>query len=97
MADYQIADWLPTSAKEVKALGWDRPDVILFTGDAYVDHPSFGAAVIGRALQAEGYRVAIVPQPNWQDDLRDGATTPTPPAIRPDSGPIGRRRFTVKF
>lgn len=55
----------------MKALGWDEVDVVLFTGDAYVDHPSFGTAVIGRVLEAEGYRVAIVPQPNWQDDLRD--------------------------
>ena len=51
--------------------GWDYVDVILFSGDAYVDHPSFGAAVIGRTLEAEGLRVAIVPQPNRQDDLRD--------------------------
>lgn len=64
-------DWLPTSVKEMKALGWDSVDVVLFSGDAYVDHPAFGAAVIGRMLQAQGYRVAIVPQPNWQDDLRD--------------------------
>lgn len=64
-------DWLPTSVKEMKALGWDTVDVVLFSGDAYVDHPAFGAAVIGRVLQAAGYRVAIVPQPNWQDDLRD--------------------------
>ncbi len=64
-------DWLPTSVKEMKALGWDCVDVVLFSGDAYVDHPAFGAAVIGRTLQAAGYRVAIVPQPNWQDDLRD--------------------------
>lgn len=63
--------FLPTSAKEVAARGWEELDVILFTGDAYVDHPSFGAAVIGRLLEAEGYRVAIVPQPNWRDDLRD--------------------------
>lgn len=63
--------WLPTSAKEVKARGWNSIDVILFSGDAYVDHPSFGAAVIGRVLEAEGLRVAIVPQPNWRDDLRD--------------------------
>lgn len=65
------SDWLPTSVKEMKALGWDYVDVVLFSGDAYVDHPAFGAAVIGRTLQAAGYRVAIVPQPNWQDDLRD--------------------------
>lgn len=64
-------DWLPTSVKEMKILGWDYVDIILFTGDAYVDHPSFGSAVIGRVLQSHGYRVAIVPQPNWQDDLRD--------------------------
>lgn len=63
--------FLPTSVKEMKALGWDSVDVVLFTGDAYVDHPSFGAAVIGRVLQSAGYKVAIVPQPNWQDDLRD--------------------------
>ena len=63
--------WLPTSVKEMKARGWDYVDVVLFSGDAYVDHPSFGAAVIGRTLEAAGYRVAIVPQPNWQDDLRD--------------------------
>lgn len=63
--------WLPTTVKEMQALGWDRPDIVLFSGDAYVDHPSFGAAVIGRVLQAQGYKVAIVPQPNWQDDLRD--------------------------
>ncbi|HRF68428.1 MAG TPA: YgiQ family radical SAM protein [Muribaculum sp.] len=63
--------WLPTSAKEIEALGWDYIDVIIFSGDAYVDHPSFGAAVIGRTLQAHGLRVAIVPQPNWRDDLRD--------------------------
>jgi len=62
---------LPTSLKELKALGWDCLDVILFTGDAYIDHPSFGAAVIARTLEAEGYRVAVVPQPNWRDDLRD--------------------------
>ena len=63
--------FLPTTIKEIKALGWDYIDVILFTGDAYVDHPSFGAAVVGRLLEAEGLRVAIVPQPNWLDDLRD--------------------------
>lgn len=67
----ETSDWLPTSAKEVEALGWDHIDVILFSGDAYVDHPSFAAAVIGRSLQAAGFNVAIVPQPNWRDDLRD--------------------------
>ncbi|MFA6335635.1 MAG: YgiQ family radical SAM protein [Bacteroidales bacterium] len=63
--------FIPTSKKEVEALGWDYIDVILFSGDAYVDHPSFGTAVIARVLEREGYRVAIVPQPNWRDDLRD--------------------------
>jgi len=64
-------EFLPTSVKEMKALGWEQPDIILFTGDAYIDHPAFGAAVIGRVLESEGYKVAIVPQPNWRDDLRD--------------------------
>ena len=67
----QLTDWLPTTKKEVELRGWNELDVILFSGDAYVDHPSFGAAVIGRILEAEGLRVAIVPQPNWRDDLRD--------------------------
>ncbi len=66
-----LKDFLPTSAKEVSELGWEYVDIIIFTGDAYVDHPSFGAATIGRVLQESGYRVAIVPQPNWRDDLRD--------------------------
>ncbi|MBQ5923586.1 MAG: YgiQ family radical SAM protein, partial [Alistipes sp.] len=70
--------FLPTTIKEVRALGWDYIDVILFTADAYIDHPSFGAAVIGRLLEAEGYRVAIVPQPNWRDDLRDFKKLGTP-------------------
>ena len=61
----------PTSVKEVQALGWDWIDVIFFTGDAFVDHPSFGTACISRWLQKAGYRVAVVPQPNWRDDLRD--------------------------
>lgn len=68
---HKVTEFLPTSVKEMKALGWTHVDVVLFSGDAYVDHPSFGAAVIGRTLQAAGYNVAIVPQPNWQDDLRD--------------------------
>lgn len=63
--------FIPTTIKEVRERGWDQLDVILFTGDAYIDHPAFGAAVIGRLLEAEGYRVAVVPQPNWRDDLRD--------------------------
>lgn len=62
---------IPTTIKEVKSLGWDYIDVILFTGDAFIDHPSFGTAVIARWLQKHGYRVAVVPQPNWRDDLRD--------------------------
>ena len=69
--DYQLTDFLPTTRKEMELRGWDEVDVVLFSGDAYVDHPSFGAAVIGRILEAEGLRVAIVPQPNWRDDLRD--------------------------
>ena len=69
---HKPTDWLPTSVKEMKALGWEEVDVVIFSGDAYIDHPSFGAAVIGRTLmEVGGYRVAIVPQPNWQDDLRD--------------------------
>ncbi|MDR1715866.1 MAG: YgiQ family radical SAM protein [Prevotella sp.] len=71
MKEYRLTDWLPTTKKEVELRGWDELDVVLFSGDAYIDHPSFGAAVIGRILEAEGLRVAIVPQPNWRDDLRD--------------------------
>lgn len=70
--------FLPTTTKEVRARGWEQLDVILFSGDAYIDHPAFGAAVIGRLLEAEGYRVAIVPQPNWRDDLRDFTKLGTP-------------------
>lgn len=65
------SEFLPTTREEMNELGWERPDIIIFSGDAYVDHPSFGAAVIGRTLQKAGYKVAIVPQPNWRDDLRD--------------------------
>lgn len=71
MKEYRQTDWLPTTKKEMELRGWDELDVILFSGDAYVDHPSFGAAVIGRLLEAQGLKVAIVPQPNWRDDLRD--------------------------
>lgn len=71
MKEYRLTDWLPTTKKEMDLRGWDELDVILFSGDAYVDHPSFGAAVIGRLLEAQGLKVAIVPQPNWRDDLRD--------------------------
>ena len=69
--NYQLTDFLPTTKKELELRGWDYVDVILFSGDAYVDHPSFGAAVIGRTLEAAGYRVAIVPQPDWHGDYRD--------------------------
>lgn len=71
MKENKLTDWLPTTKKEMEIRGWDYVDVILFSGDAYIDHPSFGTAVIGRTLEAEGLRVAIVPQPNWRDDLRD--------------------------
>ena len=68
---YPLPRFLPTTKKEMDLLGWDQADVILFSGDAYIDHPSFGTAVIGRLLERLGLRVAIVPQPNWRDDLRD--------------------------
>ena len=71
MKEYRLTDWLPTTKKEMELRGWDELDVVLFSGDAYVDHPSFGAAVIGRLLEAQGLKVSIVPQPNWRDDLRD--------------------------
>ncbi len=68
---YTTSDFLPTTKKEAEQRGWDELDVILFSGDAYVDHPSFGVAVIGRVIEAEGLRVAIVPQPDWHGDFRD--------------------------
>ena len=68
---YRLSDFLPTTKKECELRGWDELDVILFSGDAYIDHPSFGAAVIGRTLEAAGYKVAIVPQPDWHGDYRD--------------------------
>ena len=71
MKQHKISDWLPTTKREVEMRGWQEVDIIIFAGDAYVDHPSFGCAVIGRVLEAEGYKVAIVPQPGWKDDLRD--------------------------
>jgi len=74
----RLANSLPTTKKEIEALGWDQPDVIIFSGDAYVDHPSFGPAVIGRVIEAEGLHVALVPQPNWKDDLRDFLKLGTP-------------------
>ena len=70
--------FLPTTVKEMRALGWDYVDIVLFTGDAYIDHPSFGAAVVSRLFEAEGYRVAVVPQPNWRDDKRDFKKFGTP-------------------
>jgi len=66
-----VPQFLPITLDEVKQLGWDAVDVVLVTGDAYVDHPAFGTAVIGRTLEAAGYRVAIVPQPDWHGDFRD--------------------------
>jgi uncharacterized radical SAM protein YgiQ len=66
-----VTHWLPITMKEVEIRGWDEVDVVLVSGDAYVDHPSFGTAVIGRIIESEGFRVAIIPQPNWRDDLRD--------------------------
>lgn len=68
---YRLTDFLPTTKKECELRGWDELDIIYFSGDAYVDHPSFAAAVIGRTLEAAGYRVAIVPQPDWHGDFRD--------------------------
>ncbi len=70
-AKLQLTNWLPTTRREMELRGWEQADVILFSGDAYVDHPSFPAAVIGRLLEAEGLRVAIVPQPDWHGDYRD--------------------------
>lgn len=78
MKTFKPEAWLPTTKKEVEARGWDYIDVILFSGDAYVDHPSFGAAVIGRTLEALGLRVAIVPQPDWRGDYRDFKKLGTP-------------------
>ncbi len=67
----QITDWLPITKKELEHHGWEELDVILISGDAYVDHPAFGTAVIGRIIQDEGFSIGIIPQPNWRDDLRD--------------------------
>ena len=64
-----ITSWLPITKKEVEQRGWEQLDVILISGDAYVDHPSFGTAVIGRIIESEGFKVGIIPQPNWRDDL----------------------------
>ena len=59
--------YLPITRKEMNKLGWERPDFVIVTGDAYVDHPSFGTAIISRVLEANGYKVAIIPQPDWKD------------------------------
>ncbi|MGM9818283.1 MAG: YgiQ family radical SAM protein [Paludibacteraceae bacterium] len=71
MTKYQLTDFLPTTKKEAELRKWDTVDVVLFSGDAYIDHPSFGTAVIGRVLESEGLKVAIVPQPDWRGDFRD--------------------------
>lgn len=71
MIERPITDWLPITKKEIEKRGWDDVDVVLISGDAYVDHPAFGTAVIGRIMESEGFKVAIVAQPNWKDDLRD--------------------------
>ena len=71
MEERPITDWLPITKKEVEKRGWDELDVILISGDAYVDHPSFGTAVIGRIIEDEGFKIGIIAQPNWKDDLRD--------------------------
>ena len=68
---YDLKAYLPTTKKELQLRGWDEVDVIIFSGDAYIDHPAFGAAVIGRVLENAGYKVAIVPQPDWRGDHRD--------------------------
>lgn len=71
MIERPITDWLPLTKQEVEKRGWDEVDIVLVSGDAYVDHPAFGTAVIGRIMESEGFRVAIIAQPNWKDDLRD--------------------------
>ncbi|MCQ2218596.1 MAG: YgiQ family radical SAM protein [Paludibacteraceae bacterium] len=71
MKQVQLTDFLPTTKKELEIRKWDEVDVVLFSGDAYIDHPSFAGAVVGRIIEHEGFRVALVPQPNWRDDLRD--------------------------
>ena len=78
MQERPLSDWLPLSLKEAEKRGWDAFDVILVSGDAYVDHPSFGTAVIGRIIEDEGFRIGIIAQPNWRDDLRDFKKLGTP-------------------
>ena len=77
-SQYQLSDWLPTTKREVRIRGWDRLDVIIFSGDAYVDHAAFGPAALGRILESYGLRVAIVPQPNVNDNLQDFEKLGTP-------------------
>jgi len=74
----RVMGFLPTTVKEMRTLGWDYVDIVLFSGDAYIDHPSFGTAVVSRLFEDEGLRVAVVPQPNWRDDLRDFKKFGTP-------------------
>lgn len=76
--EYKLSDWLPTTKREVKIRGWERLDVIIFSGDAYVDHAAFGPAALGRILESYGLRVAIVPQPNVNDNLQDFEKLGTP-------------------
>jgi len=71
MFERPITDWMPLTMNEVEKRGWDEVDIVLVSGDAYVDHPAFGTAVIGRIMESEGFRVAVIAQPNWKDDLRD--------------------------
>jgi hypothetical protein len=73
-----ITDWLPITKKEAEKRGWNELDVILISGDAYVDHPAFGTAVVGRIIESEGFKIGIVAQPNWKDDLRDFKKFGTP-------------------
>lgn len=78
IANIPDSAWLPISKKEIEAKGWSHPDIIIVSGDAYVDHPSFGHAVIARILEKDGFKVTILPQPNWRDDLRDFKKLGTP-------------------
>jgi len=66
-----LSDWLPITLKEAKKKGWEELDVVLISGDAYVDHPAFGTAVVGRIIESEGFKIGIIPQPNWKDDLHE--------------------------
>ena len=68
---YQLSDWLPTTKKEMQIRGWENVDVIIISGDAYIDHPAFGSGVLGRILESYGLTVAVIPQPNVNDNLQD--------------------------